>query len=636
MIAEAEEASNIAIDDSVDEEIAEYLNLESPRSFFLFAGAGSGKTRSLVNALNHVKEMHGRELSLRGHQVGVITYTNAASDEIKRRIDFSPLVYVSTIHSFAWELIKGFHHDIREWLRENLEVDIEQLKIDEEKGRAGTKASITRLARIESKSKRLERLNEIKFFVYSPNGENKEPNSLNHSEVISICSAFISQKALMRWILVGRFPFLLIDESQDTNRHLVDAFFVAADEHSDRFALGLIGDVMQRIYADGKERIEDELPAEWAKPSKKLNHRCPTRVVQLINKIRSDVDTHVQEPRSDAIEGHVRLFIRSADAADRKLIEDNIRTRMAAATDDGAWENIGDCKVLTLEHHMSAKRLGFDTMFAPLYGYDSWRTGLLDGTLPAPRFFTQSVLPLVEASRSGDKFAIARVVRQASPLLTADALKQVDDPSTLLKQAQSGIDSLMSLWDDGEPTCGQVLLRIAEHQLFRLPDILLPVVDVLQADDADPKSDLETETDLEADDPVNAETAALLEMMQAPFAEIDVYRRYVSGLASFDTHQGVKGLEFPRVMVIMDDAEARGFMFGYGKLLGEKALSQTDLKNMQEGKDSSIDRTRRLLYVTCSRAEQSLALVAYSTNPDAVKSHIIENGWFSEDEIDIE
>ena len=109
----------------------------------------------------------------------------------------------------------------------------------------------------------------------------------------------------------------------------------------------------------------------------------------------------------------------------------------------------------------------------------------------------------------------------------------------------------------------------------------------------------------------------------------------MAGLASFDTHQGVKGLQFKRVMVILDDAEARGFMFGYGKLLGDKELSATDQKNISERKDSSIDRTRRLLYVTCSRAERSLALVVYAENPEAVKSHVIHKGWFADGEVDI-
>jgi DNA helicase II / ATP-dependent DNA helicase PcrA len=51
-------------------------------------------------------------------------------------------------------------------------------------------------------------------------------------------------------------------------------------------------------------------------------------------------------------------------------------------------------------------------------------------------------------------------------------------------------------------------------------------------------------------------------------------------------------------------------MFGYDRLLGAKAPSASDLRNAEEGKNSSLNRTRRLSYVTCSKAKSSLALVA--------------------------
>jgi DNA helicase II / ATP-dependent DNA helicase PcrA len=35
-------------DDHVDDEIFKYLDIKDPKSFFMFAGAGSGKTRSLL------------------------------------------------------------------------------------------------------------------------------------------------------------------------------------------------------------------------------------------------------------------------------------------------------------------------------------------------------------------------------------------------------------------------------------------------------------------------------------------------------------------------------------------------------------------------------------------------------------
>ena len=133
MSAQTTVASTDTADAHVDEEIAACLNLDTPKSFFLFAGAGagSGKTRSLVTALQHVQMTLSERLRVKGQRVGVITFTNAASDEIKRRLLFDPLIDVRTIHSFAWSLIEGLNHDIREWLRVDLADDIAKLNVDE-------------------------------------------------------------------------------------------------------------------------------------------------------------------------------------------------------------------------------------------------------------------------------------------------------------------------------------------------------------------------------------------------------------------------------------------------------------------------------------------------------------------------
>ncbi|MDC5053872.1 ATP-dependent helicase, partial [Acinetobacter baumannii] len=103
--------------------------------------------------------------------------------------------------------------------------------------------------------------------------------------------------------------------------------------------------------------------------------------------------------------------------------------------------------------------------------------------------------------------------------------------------------------------------------------------------------------------------------------------------SSFSTHQGVKGLEFDRVMAILDDDEAGGFLFSYNKLLGIKELSERDLENETQGLDSAISRTRRLFYVICSRAKQSLAVVCYTKEPNTLKDKLIEKKWFDQEEI---
>lgn len=123
--------------------------------------------------------------------------------------------------------------------------------------------------------------------------------------------------------------------------------------------------------------------------------------------------------------------------------------------------------------------------------------------------------------------------------------------------------------------------------------------------------------------------------LAVPYLQLEAYARYVSGKAPFGTHQGVKGLEFPRVLVVLDDQESRGFLFSYDKLLGAKAKSDTDVTNERSGKETSIDRTRRLFYVTCSRAERSLAVVYYTADPNKVRDYAVEEGWFEQNEIEI-
>lgn len=86
-------------------------------------------------------------------------------------------------------------------------------------------------------------------------------------------------------------------------------------------------------------------------------------------------------------------------------------------------------------------------------------------------------------------------------------------------------------------------------------------------------------------------------------------------------------------MVVMDDEEAGGSLFSYDKLFGAEELSSNDRENVDEGNETIIDRTLRLLYVTCSRAEESLALVLWAKNPTAALDAIKLSEWFAANEV---
>ena len=591
---------------------------------------GTGKTRAVVEALDIFRDRYGTQFRQSGQKVAVITYTNAACEEIRRRIDFDPIFAVSTIHSFAWEQIRTYHKDISAWLRERLDTDITELHAKQGKGRSGTKAAAERQVQIESKEKRLQHLDVIKQFTYNPNGENIGKNSLNHAEAIAITATFLADKPLMRQILIRKHPVLLIDESQDTQKDLINAFFALQAKHPDQFSLCLFGDTMQRIYADGKVGLEKAVPADWEKPALGVNYRCPKRIVTLLNKIRLEADGARQQPKQDAQEGVVRLFlINDVDDADKRKFEAEAVRIMAEVTSDDEWMSQQTVKVLTLEHHMAARRGGFDGFFEPLYRIGRFKTGLLDGTLKGIPFFVQQVLPLVQAMRSKDRFEVARVVKDHSPIVSPERLSESTTSLEGIRTAERSVKAMFSLWDDGADPVLLDVLKVIDHEgLFGIPDVFAPILS-----DADGQGEEEESVSADAEDDRNLAVDAWREALFVPFSQFEAYAEYISDRSPFGTHQGIKGLQFPRVMVILDDNEARGFMFSYEKLLGAKDPTNRDKQNRLEGKETSVERTRRLFYVTCSRAQESLAVIVYTKEADKVASYISGVGWFEDQEV---
>lgn len=615
-------------DKNVDEEIIKILNPQNPGSFFLFAGAGSGKTRTLVTVLDNFKEKYGKDFKLHNKKIAIITYTNAAAEEIVHRLAYSPIFLVSTIHSFAWELIKNYPVDIKKWLKDNLEIEIQKLKLEQDRSKnLGNKTSIGRAKKIESKKGRIENLEGIKKFVYNPNGDNITKDSLNHSEVISIAAFFISTKELFKKIVITKFPIILIDESQDTKKELIEALFELQSSNKDRFSLGLFGDTMQRIYSDGKENLGQSLPEDWHKPSKKMNHRSKSRIIALINKIREKVDDQEQWARLENTGGYVRFFSVSR-TKDKFETEQIICEKMKEITSDENWSSeTKDVMSLILEHHMAAKRLGFSTLFENLYKIESMKTSLLDGSSSAINLFSKIIHPLYEASQKNNKFEIANIVKKHSSLLNNKTLQEEADKIALLKSANNKVSEILDLWNDAkQPKLIEILEIVHKTKLFTIPTTLNIVLSTKVADKAE---------EIQVEDGGDEDLILWKSALEAPFTEIIQYSKYINGETNFGTHQGVKGLEFDRVMVVVDDTEARGFMFSYDKLFDIKPMTPADLQNVQEGKETGIERTLRLFYVACSRARESLAIVAYSNEPSLLKEKVIEFGWFTEDQVEV-
>lgn len=605
------------IDFQVDETLEKCI-LSTPRkSFFLFAGAGSGKTYSLVLLLKKIHNSIGKDLLLQGKNVAVITFTNAATDEIINRLDYSPIFHILTIHSFVWDVIKYYQADIKRLYCFYIEEDLKALeKKLEETEKKTTKTYLSNVEKFEYQKERLAKAQIIEKFVYNPNGSNPEYNALKHAEVIKISAQMILENKMLQRIIAQRYPILLIDESQDTKKELIDTFFEIQRNFADIFTLGLLGDQKQRIYADGKENIEDSIPIGWEKPVKRMNYRCAKRIIQLANNIGKDIDIHAeQRPREDANDGLIRLFvIQQREGLNKDEIEQNVMRIMSEQTQDAKWTTIGtEVKVLTLEHMMAARRLGFSRFFAPLYKVSKYQMTFLQGSVSEIEFFTKEVLPIAESIKEDGRVAL-EILKKYSPLLSG---QNTEKPYELYLKCREEAIKVANLVNENG-TIRVVVDEIIKSQLLTVPDV------VRQAYMLSP-SDIE--------DTVEEELRAWVEVMDLPINMVRSYDDYANHRSQFDTHQGVKGLEFDRVMVIIDDSEIKGFLFSYDKLFGVKDLSNVDLKNKENGKETSIERTQRLFYVTCTRAKNSLAVVMYTNNPERVKTETIRKGWFEENEI---
>lgn len=610
---------NNNIDSQVDETLEKCILATPRKSFFLFAGAGSGKTYSLVLLLKKIRDKIGQDLMLRGKNVAVITYTNAATDEIINRLDYSPIFHISTIHSFVWDVIKYYQNDIKQLYCQYLRDDIRIIgeKLDSARNKT-TKTYRTNFEKMNYLKDRLERAETIEKFVYNPNGSNPEYNALNHADVIKISAQMIMNNLMLQRIIAQRYPIFLIDESQDTKKELVDAFFSIQKNFGETFTLGLLGDQKQRIYTDGKKDMVSIIPIEWEKPVKKMNYRSAKRIVKLANAIGKDIDFHAEQvSREDAIEGFARLFIvQQGNGINKDEVEQTVMKKMCELTKDAKWvEANTNVKILTLEHMMAARRLGFEQFFGPLSKVTKYQMTFLQGTVSELEFFTKEILPIADSIKEDGRIAL-EILKSNSPLLSK---KNIEKSYELYLRCREETGTVAKKVND-DHSIRKVVKAVRDSQLLTIPEVIRQACEL---------------TPDEINDEMEEDLQAWVKVMDLPISMVRKYDDYVNQYTRFDTHQGVKGLEFERVMVIIDDSEAKGFMFSYDKLFGVKELTETDIKHIEAGEESSIDRTLRLFYVTCTRAKESLAIIMYTSDPNKVRNQAIDKGWFAEQEIEL-
>lgn len=256
----------------------------------IYAGPGAGKTHFLVENVKNIIATNPLITQSRKRKVLCVTYTNAAVDEIKRRLDdFTEHVEVYTIHSFIIKhIIQPFQQDLRDIMlsdfgvevssRGNISSQVEGLGIlhgvdkNEIFDFIGKELSIevpddgfgyskkimgevetdndafvssvkdTERHYILKASSKIDACHKkpIKKYIWS------NVKKLTHNEILYFGYRILETNPTALYALRVEFPFVFVDEFQDTNPLQTLLIKLIGQKST---IVGVVGDIAQSIYS---------------------------------------------------------------------------------------------------------------------------------------------------------------------------------------------------------------------------------------------------------------------------------------------------------------------------------------------------------------------------------------------------
>lgn len=531
--------------------------LTENQSFLLEAGAGAGKTYSLIEALRHLIATQGQELRRHNQRVACITYTNAATAVINSRIDNSPLVFTDTIHAFCWSLIKGFQPTLR----------------------AG-------VAKLEAWQERLAEVGDIgRRAVEYDLGHRRTTDdfiSLHHNDVLDLTVSLLPVEKF-QIILTAKYPFILIDEYQDTNFAVVEAIKSHLLGQKGRPLIGLFGDHWQRIYEETCGQIVHPALKEIGKGA---NFRSSTSIVGVLNAMRPELPQGVKD---ETFGGSAAVYHTNRWSGTRRTgaggghwtgdlpsdVAHHCLKGLVASLQAEGWDFAPDkTKVLMLTHNVLASEQGYSNLLRVFPYTDQ----VIKKENDHIAFFADKLEPACDAfgrRRYGEMFEIFR-----------DATPDLGSHSEKARWSKAMTD-LVTLRLTG--TIGDVVDHITRSGYPTLPDSILR----REGEAKVPAGD--------AEEP--SESVQQTRRLRAiAYREMIALDQFIDGHTPFATKHSVKGDEFENVLVVV----GRGWnRYNFGQYL---ELAATPEKVAADRRDS-FERNRNLFYVACSRPTTRLAVI---------------------------
>ncbi len=283
--------------------------------FKVSAGPGAGKTYWLVNHIKNI--LHNSDKLSITRKIACITYTNIAVETILNRLGTSSgQVEVSTIHSFLYKhIVRPYASFIAEEYGLNVgkmdghdDIVLSNYSFLEEwKSRTAQK-------RIRDDNLVIDAFKSLKWKLDSGDLKVRTPypfkagnyaikndsyfeykkmiwekGLVHHDDVLFFSYQIIKKFPFIVKVLTAKFPYIVIDEFQDSNPIQIEIFKILG---LNGITIGVIGDSVQSIYgfqgADFTQFNLFLLP-NMVEYVLEENRRSSNEIVDLLNNIRNDI-----------------------------------------------------------------------------------------------------------------------------------------------------------------------------------------------------------------------------------------------------------------------------------------------------------------------------------------------------------
>lgn len=562
------------------------IALRNHQSFVVEAGAGSGKTYTLIQTLRHLIDDRQEELFKKNQRIVCITFTNVAKDEIIERIEDNPLIEVYTIHEFLWSCMSSFQIQLKK----------EIIELNEE-------------YRISKRSyKYCENLETVlidKTIIYHDYGRNFLEGKLHHDDVILLANKMFEKYSMISIIVGDKYPYVFVDEYQDTEPGTIEALI---DNHQlknpTKVLMGFFGDSHQTIYDKRIGSLEDYYSRgkEVLKYiTKTENYRSRPEIVNLLNKIRTNIKQYIPESSRNKLKKGKAKFIHAHQSVDKygsiQKIKSDLETNFA-------WDfkNTEENKILYLTNRGIANQLSYDSLFGAFNGrYGQYTTNRLNNK--DDRFIeffigTEFYLGLEQLMLNYEAKKYAEIL--SKPSILNISLRTHRD-KIIIKNLLEEIIELRN------KTIEDILDFVRNHDLLNLPMSIIEFEEYLSKNLENP----------EEIDRQNRDKNFYEELKKVNYEEVGYFYEYIENLSPFSTKHGTKGDEYKNVLLVIDDTLWRNYNFN-------EVLAEDETKNR-------YTRTLNLLYVCCSRAKENLTVVSLSEMNNEAKRNI-EN-WFGNENV---